>query len=454
MHAARARRRAALRRRSAPARGAPTGGRPRSRRTTRREPGPASPPRRADMRLVQVNGEPGVLFLDDRPAPDSALVLVRARRPGAPLLQPAQPREAASPALSRGTVGVVAGVGVPRDQRLGAVLLEEAELVAVGVAQHVDRTVGRAVGDAPVGEARRRQACDQRRRDRGRSRSGDSSASAGARRAAPAGRRRSRRIAGHLGAEASEVPEELGVEPRARRSRSRRARRRRRRRGRPADRGPARQPGTSDDAVAVVARTRAAGGRAARARRARRRAGGSRGDGERPSSRRHPRVSSRTVVTGLGRNTRRPNGNTSSSPSSSTAKRHGSMRPCSHDAQHEHGGELDPVAPVRSPRPRARARAGSWATSGGTRCCLRRTRSRPPRQGYARLREHVTCDDQPMVERNAATANPAAAASPACRPAPRTAIGTISLTHTTIIAPAAMVWMIAMRSASVGFRIA
>ena len=43
-----------------------------------------------------------------------------------------------------------------------------------------------------------------------------------------------------------------------------------------------------------------------------------------------------------------------------------------------------------------------------------------------------------MVERNAATANPAAAASPACRPAPRTAIGTISLTHTTIIAPAAI----------------
>ena len=35
----------------------------------------------------------------------------------------------------------------------------------------------------------------------------------------------------------------------------------------------------------------------------------------------------------------------------------------------------------------------------------------------------------PIVDRNAATANPAAAASPACRPAPRTAIGTISFTH-------------------------
>ena len=42
----------------------------------------------------------------------------------------------------------------------------------------------------------------------------------------------------------------------------------------------------------------------------------------------------------------------------------------------------------------------------------------------------------------------AAAASPAWRPAPRTASGIISLTMTTIMAPAAIDWMIAMRSAS------
>ncbi len=72
---------------------------------------------------------------------------------------------------------------------------------------------------------------------------------------------------------------------------------------------------------------------------------------------------------------------------------------------------------------------------------------------HARSRARGT-DQLPIVDRKAATANPAAAASPARRPAPRTAIGTISLTHTTIIAPAAMVWMMAMRSASLGFRIA
>ena len=59
---------------------------------------------------------------------------------------------------------------------------------------------------------------------------------------------------------------------------------------------------------------------------------------------------------------------------------------------------------------------------------------------------------QLRVESSAAKAKPAAATRPARRPAARTASGIISFTVTTIIAPAAMHWMTAMRSFSLGSR--
>ena len=111
-------------------------------------------------------------------------------------------------------------------------------------------------------------------------------------------------------------------------------------------------------------------------------------------------------------------------------------------ADHEHGRQLHPVAPVdhrdaeREPEQDLGPPAEESAAAFVGREAVHRVK------GYAGAQYRV--DDQLMVERNAATANPAAAASPACRPAPRTAIGTISLTHTTIIAPAAIDWMMAM----------
>ena len=190
----------------------------------------------------------------------------------------------------------------------------------------------------PAGEGVRRA-----RRDRARSRSGGSSASAGARPAAPAGRRRSR---ARRRPRCRSVGSARGTRrrARARRSRSRRARRRRRRRGRPADRGPARQPGTVRRRGTRSRRTHAAGGRAARARRARRRAAGSRGGGADHRDRADGLDAHRRV--GFGQEhvaTEREHEVEAVGEHREAPRQQASVQPRAH---HEHGGELDPVAPV------------------------------------------------------------------------------------------------------------
>ena len=196
-----------------------------------------------------------------------------------------------------------------------------------GSRTHVHRAVGRSLGLAPVGEPGRGQA-----RHRGVE-VGDGPDRHAARDRPVLGEQHHRTAVGHphrrdLGAEATEVPQELGPQRRSRRRRGPGRCRRRpcrgRRAGRARTRSAVRRRGSRRSSA------RGAGAPVDRARRARRRAGGSRGGGAVRSSPPLPTVSSRTVVPTLGRNTWRPNGNTRSSPSSSTENCHGSRRPCSH----------------------------------------------------------------------------------------------------------------------------
>ena len=102
------------------------------------------------------------------------------------------------------------------------------------------------------------------------------------------------------------------------------------------------------------------------------------------------------------------------------------------------------------------ARASPSPSAGADTVKIRGRPALGSRPAVPRLRRHRSSSRHPpstsqpfSVARNAATAKPAAAARPACRCAPRTAIGTISLTTTTIIAPAAIDWISAIASASV-----